>query len=275
MRREIRPAVAALTDISKYEFRIPQFDVFSDPFGAVCKNPLGHQRLSPLLSGSTKHKFQSPTRCGTKTLLSKKGKQSGWKNEPNLSKGQTTIYKNWPLIYRPKSCDSLIGSITVNHKPLGHKTQNIIRESQNKNPASKLSRKRGEKDHFANHCRLTGKRISTEEQSSQPPGRWISYGSQTASRRLQTTQLGPQIHYPPAGNPKSLTAATKRWLVGVAVNPNQRASIREKAANAIGLASIDFRSKIADRFVDCAGTERTHAGSGVVNQISAASHSYA
>ena len=61
----------------------------------------------------------------------------------------------------------------------------------------------------------------------------------------------------------------------LAVNPNQRALIREKAAKAIGLASIASRSKIGDGFVDGAGAEPTHAGSGVVNQIGAAAHPHA
>ncbi len=63
----------------------------------------------------------------------------------------------------------------------------------------------------------------------------------------------------------------------LAVNSNQRALIGEKAANAIRLASIAPRSKIADGFVDCAGAEPTHACSGVVNQISASgvAHPYA
>ena len=61
----------------------------------------------------------------------------------------------------------------------------------------------------------------------------------------------------------------------LAVNPNQRALIGEKAAKAIHLASVASRSKIGDGFVDCAGAEPTHAGSGVVNQIGDAAHPYA
>ena len=59
------------------------------------------------------------------------------------------------------------------------------------------------------------------------------------------------------------------------MNPNQRALIGEKTAKAICLASIASRPKIGDGFVDCAGAEPTHAGSGVVNQIGAAAHPYA